>query len=1121
LLILVIVTYFIVTSPAFIKGVILPRLGDAIHANVTVSDVSFSPFKQMVLRDLKVQAKGQAPVLTVPELNIRYHLRDILGGNLHVDEIALVSPTVELVENPDGSSNLDPLLKALSGKPSGTTSPQRTKPSKPPQIDLGRLALSNASIVKIKNYAGNRRDLLELTNLNVTLSNLKNGQSAALQLSAVLWVENSPLDGKNGFLAAAIKADSHFTLAADLKPASASGEAHLDVSSAGGVFRDFSAFSAALNCDLTPAEIQQVSLHFQNGGVPLGELAVSGPLALEKMEGRLQVKLQGVDRRLLNLVGAASGIDFGTTAINSTNEITLAKAGMLVTATGRFNADKVRLTRAGLTTPTLDFSAGYDVTVDRVAQNALFQELTLTGTQDGNPLLEAHLTRPMNVAWGTGANEVGESALDLAVTNLNLADWKPFLGGNAPGGNVNLQAQLLSQQQGRRLTFDVNSQIADFTAARDGKPTVPVAVSLQARGQAVDFKQLNLNEYRLQISRQNQQLLSVSGTGAYDLTNASADAQIALQASLAGLGNAFLEPGANVSSGRIELKGRVTQKQNAQSISGQLVLADFTGQIGKNSFHDFGSTMDLDISRTPEQIQIKKLDGTLTQGGNAGGNFDLTGSYDPARKTMQLTAALSGFNQDGLRPFLEPLLADKRLVSVAVNGNASVQYDPSRNSAIKADLQVANLVVNDPKGQFPATPLAAKLQIDTTLRKQAADIRQFQIGLTPTSRAQNKVQLHGQVDFSKTNAIQGNLKLSSDSLDLTSYYDLFAGGTNAGAKPPTATASQPQPVSGASQEPPAVTLPLQNFTVAANVGRLYLREVAITNLQTMVKLDGGHVTLKPFQFVLNGAPVNAAADLDFGVPGYKYNLALDADQVPFAPLVNTFAPDRRGQLVGALTAHAQISGAGVAGANLQKNLTGQFNIGATNLNLSVINVHSSILKSLVNVVATIPQLLSNPESAIVSLFGQATGQGGGLMNQLQQSPIEVIAAQGRAGAGRIDLSQATVQSAAFEADAQGNVILAPVLTNSTINIPIAISVSQPVAKQLNLASASASPGTSYVPLPQFLTMTGTIGDPKTQIKKTALVGLTVKSLGGGLLNGITNTASPVRSLLNQFLQHAR
>jgi len=1122
LIILVVVAYFVVTSPAFIKGVVLPRLGDSLHANVTVSDVSLNPFKQIVLRNLKVQAKGQAPVLTVSEVNARYHLWDILGGNIHVDEIALTSPTVELVENPDGSSNLEPLIKALQGKPGGVGTPKPGS-SKAPQIDLGRLALRNASIVEIKNYAGGRSNVLELSNLDIMLSNVKNGQSATLQLTADLRIDNNPPGGTNEFLAAAIKGSFDFALTPDLKPASASGKLQLAVSRAGGAFENFSAFGAALDCNVTPTEIKQVLLHFQNGGAPLGELAVSGPLDLEKMEGRLQVELHGIDKRLLNLFGATSGIDFGTTTINSTNEITLANAGMTIKATGRFNADKVHLTRAGLTTPTLDFSARYDVTVDRTTQNALLHELVLTGTQDGNPLLDAHLTKPMNVAWGTGATGVGESALELNMTNLNLADWKPFLGVNAPEGNVDLQAQLLSEQDGKQLTFDVNSQIANFTASLGSNRTIQAAVSLRARGQAVDFKQFNLDAYRLQISRQNQQLVAVSGSGAYDLTKAAADAQVTLQASLPGLSQILSQPEVNISSGTVELKGHVTQKQNTQTVTGDLALADFTGQIGKNAFHNFGSTLTLDVGKTPEQIQIHKVTGKLTQDGNGGGAFDLAGTYDLADKSAQLTANLSDFNENGLRPFLEPLLADKKLVSVFVNGNAAAQYKPDGSSSVKADMQVTNLVVNDPKLQFPRTPLAAGLKIDVAMRKQTADIHQFQIELTPNQRAQNQVQLQGNVDFSKTNAIQGQLKLAADALDLTSYYDLFAGGPKAAGKTVPATPSASPVSAPANQEPPPMNLPVQNFTVSADIGRFYLHEVAITNFQTTVKVNGGHVLVKPFQLALNGAPVDASVDLDLSVPGYKYNLAVNADQVPLAPLMNTFAPDRQGQLGGTLTAHVQIAGAGTTGVNLKKNLTGQFEVDTTNLNLSVINVRSPLLKSLINVVATVPQLLSNPESAIASLLGRVTGQGssGGLMNQLQQSPIETITAQGRAGNGQINLQSAVVQSAAFEADASGAITLAPVLTNSTINIPITVSLSRSIASQLNLAVANASTGGAYVPLPQFLTMTRTLGDPKAEINKLALAGIAVQSVGNSLTKPATGNSSPVGNLLNQLLRQVK
>jgi uncharacterized protein involved in outer membrane biogenesis len=1118
LAVVIVVAYFVVTSSPFIKGVILPRVSAAIHADVTVTDISVHPFSQITVHGLKVQAKGQEPVVTAPEVSASYSLWSILRGNVRVDEVALVSPTVALVEDADGSSNLD-VLKAAAKAPAKAGPPSAAKPSPPPQIDLRKLTLSNATIRKIKNYPGGHRDSLELTNVNVSLTNVKNGQSAKLQLDAALRFDSNPPSGTNGLVEAAIKGSFDFTLTADLKPAAVKGGTRLEVSHAEGRFSDFSAFSADLDCDATPAEIKQMVLHFQKGGMPLGELAVSGPLDMEKMEGRLKVELRGIDKRLLNLAGAASGIDFGTTTISSSNEIELTKSGAVISATGRFDAGQVQLTRAGQTTPTLDFSASYDVTMDCAAQNVMLRGLTLTGTQNGNPLLSAHLSRPMNLAWGNGANGMGDSALDLAVTGLNLADWKPFLG-NAAAGKAGLTLKLSSQQGGKLLGFDLESQINNLAAPIGSNQTFQATVSLLARGQAADLKKINLSECRFQVAQQNQPLLTVSGSGVYDLTDASADLQVAVQASLPGIGRVMPQPELNISSGTIELKGQVTQKSNTQTVAGNLVLANFTGQAGKNQFQDFGSAMDLDVSKTAEQVKINKLAGKLTSGGKAGGAFDLAGTFSLASKSAQLTVNLSDFNQIGLRPFLEPLLAGKKLVSIAINGNASVQNDSKDSCAIKASLQVTNLVVSDPKQQIPATPLEAKLQIDTTVQKQSASIRQFQITLTPTKRGQNQVQLQGQVDFSQASALQGNLKLSADSLDVTGYYDLFAGGSKAGNK--TAAASPAKATAAdANQEPPAMNLPVKNFTVAADIGKFYLREVEITRMQTTVKVDGGHVTIKPFQLTLNGAPVNASVDLNLGVPGYKYDLDFGADRVPVAPLANTFAPDRKGQLGGTFTAQAKFSGAGVTGASLQKNLTGQFAIGATNLNLSVVDVHSAFLKKLINVIATIPQLLSSPERAIASLFGQATGQNGGLMDELKKSPIQVINAQGRAGDERIDLQQATVQSTAFKADARGGITLAQVLTNSTINIPVTVFVSLPIGKQLNLASDNTAANATYVPLPQFLTMTGTLGNPKADINKVALAGLAVKSAGQGILNQPQNTGSKAGNLLNNIFNHPK
>ena len=90
LIVFIIAAYPVVTSSTFVKSVILPRVSRALNAGVTVSEASVHPFSRITLRDLKVQTEGQPPLLVAAEFSAHYHLFDLLGGNYHVDEIALV-----------------------------------------------------------------------------------------------------------------------------------------------------------------------------------------------------------------------------------------------------------------------------------------------------------------------------------------------------------------------------------------------------------------------------------------------------------------------------------------------------------------------------------------------------------------------------------------------------------------------------------------------------------------------------------------------------------------------------------------------------------------------------------------------------------------------------------------------------------------------------------------------------------------------------------------------------------------------------------------------------------------------------------------------------------------------
>lgn len=1255
LIVLLVVVYFVATSGAFFKGVILPRVGKAMNAQVTVSDASISPFSQVVLRNLKVQTTGTEPLVTAAEVRLRYSLMDIIRGNIHVDEVTLASPTVVLVENPDGSSNLDPILKSQQAKP-GEQKPApaaKAPGAKPLQIDLKKFALTDATIRRVKNYANGTHDVAELSHVNITLDDLKNGQTSKLVLGADISVQQT-----NVTLQAKLAGNFTLALTADLKPASIKGTTRLDVTKAEGALADAAGFGAELNVEVTPTDIKEVALRFQKGDARLGELRVSGPFDMEKLEGRLSIVLAGIDKQLLNLAGAKGGMDFGSSTISSTNEVELAKGGSVITASGQFDINNFQLTRMNQTTPRLDLRKEYGVTVDRAQSTATLRRLTVTGTQNGNTLLKAKLANPMQIGWGGASNAVGDSTLTLTVSSLNLADWKPFVGDAAPAGIVNVKASLLSQQGGQQLTFDFDSGIDHLTVNAGSNHISDAAITLQASGKATNLKQFNLTSYKLEVAQQNQTLVSVSGSGTYDKASETADVQIAAKAMLAPLLKALARPdmsvtsgtvdlkayltqkqttqavtgtlaltdftgrfgknevrslgtaadfdvgktpqqiqirkatakltqGANtagsfdltgtcdpetkttdmqvvvqlalapllqalpqpdtsITAGTVELKAHLTQKQNTQAITGNLALADFTGQFGKNKVSSFGTAADFDVAFSPQQIQLRKAAGKLTQGAKAGGTFDFTATYDLTNKTTSLTAKLADLNQNGLGQFLEPMLADKKLVSIAINGNASAQYDPKGASSMKADLQVTNLVVKDLKNQLPATPLEARMQVDASVQKQVADVRQFQVTLTPTSRATNQVQLSGRVDMSDTNGIQGNLKLVADSLDFTSYYDLFMGAKpTAGMGAATAPAPTRAPVSApaaasssADKEPEAIKLPLRNFTAEATIRRLYLHEMEIADWQTTVKIDGGHVVMNPFKLALNGAPVSTTLDMDLGVPGWKYDWSLSAQAIPLAPLVNSFQPDRKGILSGTLTAQAKLAGAGITGASLQKNLTGQFDMVSTNLNLSIDSIQGKtastrLLKTLVSTIAVIPDLAKNPASTAVSLLSGLTGLGssstnssGGLTTDLKKSPINSIVLHGTAASGLVSLPQALVQSPAFEAQAHdGTITLAEVLTNSPLQIPISVSLERSVAQRINMAG-NAPTNATYAKLPDFLTIKGTLGNSKSDIDKAALFSAVMQGVGGkggqagSMLQGLgsflsKDTNAPVNSSTNQ------
>ncbi|HXT12096.1 MAG TPA: AsmA family protein [Candidatus Angelobacter sp.] len=1152
--VLLVVLYFVARTSEFFQKQILPRVSKALHAEVTVKSAEVHPFSMIVLHDLKVQPTNQPPILTAREVRVKYSLVDILAGNFHVDEIAVVSPVLQVVENRDGSSNLDPLLKAESGKRKAESGKRE-----PARVNVRKVTISNASVLRILNHPNGTRDLVEVTNLDVTASGIRNGGAGKVELAAIVRDENNPpAPAMYGLLQANVGGKFDFSLTPELGVASVLGDARVEIAQAAGAFSDFQKMIGTLHCDASAQEIKGVSLSFEREDVPLGELRASGPFNLQTSEGRLNVELLSVDKQVLNLFGAKIGFDFGSTTITLTNQIDVAKGGAAIGVVGALSASQFQLSRTNQSTPALDLRADYNVSVDNTEKTVLLRTLSVAGTQKGRALLHGQLTSPMMIAWGNKTNAVGDSALSLAVTKLNLADWKVFLGALAPAGTLDLHLKLLSQEGGKRLTFDVTNQIQNLTVEAGGGRLNEVAVALKTHGQAMSMEQFDLSDFSLQLAKSNRVAVAISGSGTYNKQTENADLQVDARGAIPRALELAGETNLVASSGGAELKARVTQDHASRAVKGTLTLTNFTGKFAGDSFTNFGTTMALDVGVTPQQIDIREAKGTLMQNRKSGGGFDLSGTYSLTNRPSQFSVTLDGLNENGVRPFLAPLLAGRRLVSVSLNGTASAQRSANGDSALKANVVVTNLVVNDPARKFPASPLEAKVQVDASLAKSVMDLRQLQVGLTPTKRATNQFEVRGRVDMSKTNAITGQLTLSADSLDVTRYYDLLAG-TNTIAKSVPKVKGRSMSAAGPEAQTAGATnqLPFRNFTVAANVRALYLREIAGSNFQANVKLDGSRILLRPFQLTLDGSPVVASADVDLGVPGYKYALTFDATNAPLGPLWNTFKPEEKRKVGGTLSAQLDLNGVGTSGESLQKSLKGNFNIGTTNLNLDVSKIRGGILGNIlgdiVTIVAKAPELFGEngagaAESLGLGFVKRSLGNlNGGMAKDVSQSPIETITARGTAGDGKVTVEHAVVRSTVFVADVtNGTVTLARELTNSTINLPISIWLSQPVAQRIPyLSSVNTETNGGFMKLPDFYVEKGTLGDPKPSLNVSSLgkkIIQEVPGLGGtngvsgnllntlgGLLKGGANTnnvstnglpatnALPMENLFNRFL----
>jgi hypothetical protein len=1102
LVVLLAIAYLIVASGFFVRRFVLPRAGSELGATLTARDAAFSPFSRLELWDVKLVAAGPGasaePIFTAAHVRVRYRLGELLAGRIALEELAVESPALHVVQNADGSGNLDPLLKKAAER--AQTQPRAAaQPTATPSLDLKSILITNATLRHLTRTKDGGRESTEISNLTLAVTDLKNGGVGRVVLAGLVRLEQAAAaPAPVHTLRASLNGEFTLGLTPELKLAQAQGRAAFAIERAEGPWAELTGLTARFDADITPDAIRQLQLQFSRGGEPLGVAELRGPFDFGRTEGELFLTLQALDRRVLNLFGAKAGLDFGNTVLNATNTVRVANGGARLAVSGRLLATGFQLARSGATTPALDVRADYDGAFDRAAASLVLNALSVSADQASRPLLRARLSAPMTLAFRDSGANVSDAALDLTLTDLELADWRAFAPERDAAGRVNARAQLLARAAGRELHLTLDADARNL-AARFGTQTLSrLDAKLAARGVLADFAQLTLESFQLDLAHQARPALAASGSATAHLTNGIVEAQLSARAALAPLLELFPQSELRIGAGDASFEGRVSVSPEREAMVGRATLAGLEGAFGTAQVRGWDAELQLDFEQRGAEIELRKVAGELRVSGQPAGRLELSGRANPAARAGQLTLRLTGVNERGLRPFVERALGDKQLVSFALDSSLTASLDRTGHAALQGGVQVTNLVVRDPKGAFPSEPLDVRAQLDITAAQSIAQIRQAQLAFSPTSRARNELRLSGTVNYgggpavggspsgaaarsganaASTNAplrLRGQLKLASDALDLTRYYDLFTGGRPA---PPSAPAPSPEPL----REPEAVTLPFDGLDLEAAVTRLWLRELDAQNVTLTARLERSAVRLPNLRLTLNGAPVQLGANVDLSVPGYRYEVSWDVRGLPLGPLADSFSPAYRGQAQGALFTEARFKGAGITGRNLREHLAGEARIVLTNANVQLVGPKAKAILTPIALVLGAPELLN--------------------------SPLDFLNAAVRAGNGQIQIVEFLAHSPSFVAQSQGVIPIADVLAQSPLNQDIEVLLARELATRLRFGNVPTN--AAYMKLPSFARLRGTLGSPEVKTDKAVILALTATGIGGviggkagGILEGV-------------------
>ena len=411
----------------------------------------------------------------------------------------------------------------------------------------------------------------------------------------------------------------------------------------------------------------------------------------------------------------------------------------------------------------------------------------------------------------------------------------------------------------------------------------------------------------------------------------------------------------------------------------------------------------------------------------------------------------------------------------SAKGDGSFHWKPDADVVAKLHLSTSNLKL--PDGRDLPSPLQIRIQGSGSPTR--ANVDQLEFAWAKTTGFQNRIQGNGFADWQNSQAIEADIHLQAQKLDLNPWSAFLVQQAPPNSVPP-GSAVESTAKSQALQPP---TLPLKSLKLVLNAEQVTFEQIRLDQVSVNLHADSGSIRLHPLSLGINGSTFLTKLDAQWKEPPLEVTLESSLSPLNLQPIIDSLMPDKKGAVTGRLQADTDVRMQGNTAQALWKSFEGNVEVSYTEGKLRLLNADPEQNTALLQTRKLVQDLV------------------GALAKALQLSPeklmspaIESVMVKTQIADQHLSLEKARIINQEFLLDASGEVALLPDLGQSKFeSLPVVVGLGTNVAKRVKVYRESRVQE-DHVILPSFIEVGGTLAEPEIDVKESVITGLIISGV---------------------------